>query len=99
MAQSCDCGTDHPKRPLDELVEFPCDYIFKAFGPNDETFVTAVRAAVGKTVFAPLDGMKVSASSKGVHQCVSIIVRLQHAEDLKTIYTDLQQIPDLKYLL
>ena len=31
MAHSCDCGTPPAKPPLDELVEFPCDYIFKAW--------------------------------------------------------------------
>lgn len=99
MAQNCDCGTPHAKPTIDELVEFPCDYVFKAFGPNEESFVDAVRAAIGQTVFAPLDGMKACTSSKGAHQCVTIVVRLQNALQLKTIYSDLQQIAELKYLL
>lgn len=99
MAQSCDGGTPQAKPSCDELVEFPCDYIFKAFGPSDETFVASVRSAIGKTVSVPLDGMKVRASSKGEHQCVSVVVPLQNGEQLKTIYRDLQQIAELKYLL
>lgn len=99
MAHRCDGETHQPKPPLDELVEFPCDYIFKAFGTNNETFVASVRAAIGRTVFAPLDNIKIRASSKGEYQCVSVVVRLQNVEQLKTIYSDLQQLAELKYLL
>ena len=99
MAHSCDCGTPPAKPPLDELVEFPCDYIYKAFGPNNDAFVASVRSTIGKTVFAPLDAIKVRASSKGEYQCVTVVVRLQNVEQLKTIYSDLQQLAELKYLL
>lgn len=98
MAHSCDCGTTQGK-PLDELVKFPCDYIFKAFGPNTETFVDSVRSTINTTVFAPLDAIKVRPSSKGEYQCVTVVVRLQNIEQLKTIYHDLQQLAELKYLL
>jgi len=99
MAQCNDGETPQSRPPLDKLVEFPCDYTFKAFGPNNETFVASVRAAIGKTVFAPLDGIKVRASSQGEHQCVSVLLRLENALQLKAIYSDLQQIAELKYLL
>lgn len=99
MAQSCDCGSSQPKPALDELVEFPCDYIFKAFGPNNAAFVASVRTTIGKTVFAPLDASKVRASGKGGYQCVTVVVRLHNAEQLKAIYRDLQQLDELKYLL
>ena len=98
MAHSCDCGSTHGKS-LDELVEFPCDYIFKAFGPNNETFVDSVRSTVNQTIFAPLDAIKVRPSSKGEYQCVTVVVRLQNVAQLKAIYHDLQQLAELKYLL
>ncbi|MDZ4184632.1 MAG: DUF493 domain-containing protein [Desulfuromonadales bacterium] len=98
MAHSCDCGATQGQ-PLDELVEFPCDYIFKAFGPNSEAFVASVRSTIGATVFAPLDAIKVRPSSKGEYQCVTVVVRLQNVAQLKAIYHDLQQIAELKYLL
>ncbi len=98
MAHSCDCGVSQGK-PLDELVEFPCDYVFKAFGANNEAFVTSVRSTISATVFAPLDAIKVRSSSKGEYQCVTVVVRLQNVEQLKAIYKDLQQLAELKYLL
>lgn len=99
MTQHCDCGSQHPHPPLEELVEFPCDYIFKAFGPHSEAFVDSVRSTVNRTVFAPLDAIKVRPSRQGEYQCVTVVVRLLNIDQLKTIYRDLQQLPELKYLL
>lgn len=99
MAHNCDCGAHHGKPSVDELVEFPCDYIFKAFGPNNETFAESVRSTVSRTVHAPLDAIKIRPSSKGEYQCVTVVVRLLNVDQLKAIYTDLQQLAELKYLL
>lgn len=99
MAHSCDCGSTHPHPPLEELVKFPCDYIFKAFGPNDDLFVETVRSTVGRTISVSLDAIKLRPSSKGEYQCVSVVVRLHNIDQLTTIYHDLQQMPGLKYLL
>lgn len=99
MAHSCDCGSSPANSPLDELVKFPCDYIYKAFGPNTDAFVASVRSTVSRTAFAPLDAIKVRASGKGEYQCVTVVVRLQNIEQLKAIYSELQQLAELKYLL
>lgn len=101
MADSCGCGcgSSHAKPPLEELVDFPCDYIFKAFGPNNESFIESVRATVNRTLFVPLDAIKIRPSSKGEYQCVTVVVRLLNVDQLKAIYTDLQQLAELKYLL
>lgn len=87
--------------PVEELLEFPCDYIFKAFGPNDPAarFAAAVRAAVGETVPVPLDALKARASGKGAYVCVSVVIRLHNFDQLKDIYAALQRVEGLKYLL
>jgi len=89
----------HP--PVDELLEFPCDYIFKAFGPNDAggLFASAVRAAVATVVPVALDAIKSRPSSNGAYLCVTLVVRLYNSTQLHAIYAALQGVPDLKYLL
>lgn len=99
MAHDCGCEDCQPKPSLEELVSFPCDYLFKAFGPNDESFVAAVRSAVAKTLYVPLDNIKLRASANGQYQCVSVLVRLYNVEQLTAIYADLRQVEQLKYLL
>lgn len=87
----------HPE----ELFEFPCDHLFKAFGPNDPQgdFRQAVRAAVSSVTPIPLDAIKVRPSSAGTHLCVTVVVRLQNFAQLEAIYAALRRIEGLKYLL
>lgn len=86
---------------LSQLMEFPCDYQFKAFGLNDDEgrFSEAVRAAVATVVPVPLDAMKGRPSAQGSYLCVTVLVRLHNADQLKAIYEALRQVDGLKYLL
>lgn len=87
----------HPE----ELFEFPCDHLFKAFGPNDSegTFLQAVRAAVEMVMPVSLDAIKLSQSSGGAYLCVTIMVRLHNFQQLEAIYASLRRVDGLKYLL
>ncbi len=80
-------------------IEFPCDHIFKAFGPNDGEFVAAVRLAVASVTPVAGDAMKVRPSSGGRHQSVSVLVRLHNLQQLHGIYAALKEVPRLSYLL
>ncbi|MBE0598747.1 MAG: DUF493 domain-containing protein [Desulfuromonadales bacterium] len=85
----------HPE----ELFDFPCDFMFKAFGPNDELFPVAVRAAVEEVISVPLDALRLRQSGKGTYVCVSILVRLQAYSQVQAIYASLRRVDGLKYLL
>ncbi len=91
--------TDDRQVPAEELLDFPCDYIFKTFGPAGEVFVDQVRKAVDRTISVGSDAMKVRASSGGKYVCVSVVVRLENFSQLVAIYTDLRKIEGLVYLL
>lgn len=80
-------------------IEFPCDHVFKAFGPNDGEFVAAVRLAVAAIMPVSGDALKVRASSGGRHQSVSVLVRLHNLQQLHGIYAALKEVPRLSYLL
>ena len=84
-----------------ELLEFPCHFEFKAFGPgdDDETFLVKVRDAISTIVPVSRQAMKSRPSSAGRYQCVSVLVTLQNRTQLEAIYTALRTIDDLKYLL
>lgn len=87
----------HPE----ELFEFPCDHLFKAFGVNDPggCFQLAVRAAVDLVTPVPLDAVKVSESRGGAYVCVTVLVRLHNFQQLEAIYAALRRVDGLKYLL
>lgn len=84
-----------------ELVEFPCHFEFKAFGPGgaDSPFFDQVRDAVSTIVPVSRQAMKSRASSAGKYQCVSVLVSLQNRTQMENIYTELRKVDGLKYLL
>lgn len=84
-----------------ELLEFPCHFEFKAFGPGDDdgTFQVKVLNAISTVVPVSRQAMKSRTSSAGRYQCVSALVTLQNRTQLEAIYTALRTIDDLKYLL
>jgi putative lipoic acid-binding regulatory protein len=84
-----------------ELLEFPCHFEFKAFGPgdNDETFLVKVLNAISSVVPVSRQATKSRPSSAGKYQCVSALVTLQNRTQLEAVYAALRKIDDLKYLL
>lgn len=84
-----------------ELIEFPCHFEFKAFGPGDDDsrFDDQVLAAISTVVVASRQAMRTRLSSGGKYQCVSVLVTLQSRDQLEAAYAALRQIDGLKYLL
>lgn len=79
---------------------FPCEYVFKAFGPGESTgFATAVQQAVSTVVPVPLDAVKIRMSGQGNYQAVSVVLIMHNLEQVHAIYQSLKTVPDLQYLL
>ncbi len=89
---------DEPIEP-DLLLEFPCHYQFKAFGPAGDAFTQAVKQAVGQVVAIDDQAMRTRPSSGGRYQSVTVSVHLHSSLQLKEIYAALREIENLKYLL
>lgn len=84
-----------------ELLDFPCHFEFKAFGPGGEgsPFVDQVLAAVSSVVSASRQAMRARPSSGGKYQCVTVLVTLQNRAQLEAVYAEIRKIDGLKYLL
>lgn len=82
-------------------IEFPSDYMFKAFGKVDagESFRLAVKSAINATVICPDDAIRVRESSGGKFLCVTALAHLTSKEQMLAIYKDLNNIKDLMFLL
>ena len=87
--------------PAQDLLEFPCHFEFKAFGPgdDDETFLAKVINAASSVVPVSRQATRSRSSSAGKYQCVSVLVTLQNRAQMEAVYAALRQIDDLKYLL
>lgn len=87
--------------PPEQLLHFPCDFIFKAFGPNAEPgqFAREVQEAIANVVPVPLDALKIRLSSRGTYVCVSVLVRLHSFDQMQEVYQALRGVEGLKFLL
>lgn len=83
----------------EDLLEFPCDYLFKALGVADEAFKQAIIAAVKQHVPVSVDSIRSRPSGKGKYQSVSILVRLYNYGQLTSVYAEMRQVEGLKMLL
>lgn len=84
-----------------QLIDFPCVYEFKVFGPadGDGSFLEAARAAVSAIVPVPRDALRSRVSRGGRHQCVTVLTRVNDAVQLQAIYAALRRVDGLTYLL
>ena len=85
----------------DSLIQFPCDYLFKAVGSDERegAFLRAVHRAVSEVVPVPIDSIKCRPSSQGNYLAVSVLVRLYNMEQVHSIYASLRGVEGLKFLL
>lgn len=86
---------------IDELLQFPCDYVFKVFGDNQrgEQFHLDVLAAVSETIPVGLDSLRHRSSSGGKYICLSVLVMAESRSQLEAIYRALKKVEGLRYLL
>ncbi len=84
----------------EDILEFPCDWPIKAFGPGNEAFELAVVAIVRRHV-QDLSENAVSTrpSRTGKFSAVTVTIRAHSRAQLETIYTELRAHPDVVMVL
>lgn len=93
---------DEKKPTIADLMEFPCDHVFKAFGPGTDggvTFCAKVHQAVCEVVVIPLDALRSRQSSQSGYVCVSAVVRVHNADQVEGIYSAIKRVEGLLFLL
>lgn len=84
---------------MEELLEFPCQYTFKAVGVSGEQFSKQIVDSVRRHAMVSQDAIRTRPSGKGNYQAVSVIVYLENYQQLKDIYAGMHQVTGLKMLL
>lgn len=84
-----------------ELIEFPCDYLFKAFCAQDAVavFRESVKQAVNVVLPCSDDAVKERQSAKGNYCCVTAMVRLENKAQLEAINTEIRKIDSLLFMI
>ncbi|MCP4322292.1 MAG: YbeD family protein [Psychromonas sp.] len=83
---------------FDELLEFPCVFAFKVMGVAGPELMQEVIAVIQK--HAPGDySPKVKPSSKGTYHALSVPVTVTSKEHIETIYSELNKLESVRYIL
>ncbi|WP_413701301.1 DUF493 family protein YbeD [Psychromonas sp. KJ10-10] len=83
---------------FDELLDFPCVFAFKVMGIAGPTLMEDILSVIQK--HAPGDyAPTVKPSSKGTYQSISIPVTVDSKALIETIYTELNKLESVRYIL
>jgi len=80
-----------------ELITFPTEHTTKVIGTT-EGFEGVVRAALATLGYADVE-LSARPSSGGKYVALSGVLHVETAEELDALYTVLEALPGLKYLL
>jgi len=85
----------------DDLIEFPCDYLFKAFCAKDAvaSFRGSIKEAINRVVLCSNDAIKERKSSQGNYACITALVRLESRVQLEAINNEIRKIDDLMFMI
>jgi putative lipoic acid-binding regulatory protein len=80
--------------PVEELLEFPTRFAFKAVGPNNEAFVGAVETATrGCLDPARTVDRRTRPSRNGTYLSVTLTTRVENVDELHAVYNGLRAVP------
>lgn len=83
----------------ENLLEFPCQFQFKAVGISGDEFYNNICRAIRKHVTLPDDAVHSRPSGQGTYQSVSALVTLHSYSQLTDIYASMKCVRGLKMLL
>lgn len=94
-------GSGMKKRPIEELVEFPCTYTFKAVGEATDEFVASLLQKVGEVLGREITGEEhsVRASRKGNYQSITMNLFVTSSEQVYDIYAVINADERVRYML
>ena len=94
-------GTGLQRRPIEDLVEFPCVFCFKVVGNAEPDFIPSllhrVASVLGREVEPHEQSVRKSAGGK--YESVTLDLRVDDADQVYSIYRIISEDPRVRYLL
>lgn len=83
----------------EDLMEFPCRYVFKAIGQGGNDFYREIVEAIRLHVPVPAGAVRRKSSREGTYQSISVLLTIDNAAQLTNIYVEMKKVSGLKMLL
>jgi putative lipoic acid-binding regulatory protein len=85
---------------LEEAHEFPGLYTLKVIGEQTDSFVATVLAALqGELQLSDAPEHTLKATPNGRHVSVTVELTVQSAQQVGSVYTRLQSMPEIRFLM
>lgn len=94
-------ATGLKRRPIDELVEFPCVFRFKAVGEATEGFTRDMLERVARVLGRAVrdDEHSVRQSAQGRYESVTLELFVRDSDEVYEIYEAISEDTRVRYLL
>jgi len=88
---------DKPR--FEELLEFPCLFVFRVIAEGGDGLKEACGAMVEETIMRSCDSMENQPSKKGNYQVIRIGVMVVSANEIRDLYTSLHSVTGVRMVL
>ena len=94
-------GSGMDKRRIHDLVQFPCEFLFKAVGRSTHSFVSNLLDRVGIVIGRAVtpDEHSVRKSAQGTYESVTLRLWVTSGDEVYSIYEAIGADEGVKYLL
>ena len=94
-------GNGMQKKPLDELLEFPCDFTFKIIGAIDGDFEASVIQGINAFVQKPVTVVRsqIKKSSQKKYTSLTLVLHVEQSQDIYDVYEACRGMPHIKFVL
>lgn len=91
--------TKKNEKRFEELLDFPCTFVFRVVAHTGERTRTACEAVLQTLLARPAEGVEVKPSSKGNYQVIRLGVTVISADEIRALYTALNDVDGVRMVL
>ena len=91
--------TSKNEKRFEELLEFPCLFVFRVVAHTGEQVRMACEAALQELLDRPAEGVEIKPSSKGNYQVIRIGVTVISADEIRALYAVFNDVDGVRMVL
>ena len=90
---------DAAQSRFEDLLQFPCEFTFRAVGDTGPTVEAAARAAVAVTLGRPVGRVEQQPSRKGNYLVLRLTAVVLSADEIRAVYAALDGVDGIRMVM